>query len=126
MKRITLTDFSGGIVNNVNPDLVPDNAFEDIVDMEYRAGEGLTKRSQEILYSDLAGLTDDLGRNVLPIQSFVVWYPDIIPNNAIDNKIYIIQSRNRIVVYYRKGANWSKTCILEGSNKTATYYVSRS
>jgi|GEM_PF-2803441 len=126
MKRITLTDFSGGIINNVNPDLVPDNAFEDIVDMEYRAGEGLTKRSQEILYSDLAGLTDDLGRNVLPIQSFVVWYPDIIPNNAIDNKVYIIQSRNRIVVYYRKGVNWSKTCILEGSNKTATYYVSRS
>lgn len=125
MKRVTLTDFSGGMNEAANAQLLPDNVFADILNYEYRGIEGLTKRYVREIEADLDALTDDEDNIIHPIQSMAIWYPSRMPEDAYDDKIYVIQANDRIVAYYRTSAvAWSKTLLLEDSQERAKYHSS--
>lgn len=127
MKRVTLTDFSGGMNEAANPQLLPDNVFADILNYEYRGIEGLTKRYVREIEADLDALTDDEDNTIHPIQSMAIWYPSRMPAGAMAgaDKIYIIQANDRIVAYYRTSAvAWSKTLLLDRSPERAKYHSS--
>ncbi len=124
MKRVTLTDFSGGMNEAANPQLLPDNVFADILNYEYRGIEGLTKRYVREIEADLDALTDDEDNTIHPIQSMAVWHPSRMPEDAYDDKIYVIQANDRIVAYYRTSAvAWSKTLLATECSLKANYYV---
>lgn len=126
MKRISMTDFSGGMVQAINPEHVPDNAFEDIINYEYRGTDGLSIRLGQEEYEKLIGITDDKGASVNPATSIAVWYPSRMPSDAKDgeDKIFLIQSGEQVVAYYETDSGWSKTVLLTGSDAKAQYYLS--
>ena len=83
MKRVTLTDFSGGMNEAANAQLLPDNVFADILNYEYRGIEGLTKRYVREIETELDELTDDQDDPINPIQSMAIWYPSRMPAGAL-------------------------------------------
>ncbi len=124
MKRVTLTDFSGGMNEAANAQLLPDNVFADILNYEYRGIEGLTKRYVREIETGLDELTDDEDNTIHPIRSMAIWYPSRMPEDAYDDKIYVIQANDRIVAYYRTSAvAWSKTLLLDDSVNKASFHT---
>lgn len=89
MKRVSVTDFDGGVNDIDDAQLIADNQSVSIVNYEYRDLNGLKKR-----YG-----TGDHELNSVPGMasaiSFAVWYPnrklDDMPTTT--DKIYIIHSR---------------------------------
>jgi len=53
MKRLTLSDFSKGIIRDVNPERVPNEALYDALNYEYRGVEGLARRYRVEAYEQL-------------------------------------------------------------------------
>jgi hypothetical protein len=92
MSRLTISDLSGGVVDAVDGQKIPDNCLVEAVNYEYVNGTELVRRKN-------IGLSIDL--HIPNLRSFSVWYPT---NNLIDNidkHICIADNGQTISLYYR-------------------------
>ena len=104
MRRVSVSDFNGGIVNSADPQTIPDNACTDIVNYEYRDYTGL-KRRYDYGNSELNGAAID------EIKSFAIWYPSRKPTNMSSDKIYLVHSGSDLYVVYWSGLSWVKQAV---------------
>ena len=99
MNRISITDFNAGIIDAVDPTLIPDNALTEAENYEYLDLTGLKKR-RGVDFSELndAGFSD--------IHSFVVWYPSRMPSGATSDKVLIAHADGAISARWLAGSVW--------------------
>lgn len=99
MKRISITDLNGGVVNAVDPTLMPDNACVEIDNYEYRDFTGLAKR-MGVFPHELAatGLTGAM--------AIGVWYPNHYPAGCTGDKVYVVQTQRDIRLCWYAGTGW--------------------
>lgn len=102
MKRISIDDFNGGIVNAVDPQVIPDNACVDILNYEYLDYTGLKKR-KDVEFSELNDA------NIKNILSFAVWYPNRKLAGMVSDKIFIVHVDKNILITYKTATGWALT-----------------
>ena len=86
MKRVSINRFSGGLINKINPQRIPDNAMTEIENYEYRKSP-IPKKRFGIDDAELnqAGITD--------IYNFDIWYSGRKPDDMVDDKIFVIHTK---------------------------------
>jgi len=91
MKRITIDNLDGGVVNKVNPQTQPDNTLTEAENYEYRDYSGIKMRKGVDIDNDLKNI------NLDNIKSFAVWYPNRLPNDMLagEDRVYILNVGER-------------------------------
>lgn len=84
MKRVTIDNFDGGVVNKANPETQPDNTLTVAENYEYRDRQGLKKRfgNEQFPFDKIPNVTN--------IKKFDVWYPNRTLSNMTDDKLFVI------------------------------------
>jgi len=113
VKRISITDFNAGIIDAVDPTLIPDNALTEAENYEYLDLTGLKKR-RGVDFSELndAGFSD--------IHSFVVWYPSRMPSGATSDKVLIAHADGAISARWLAGSVWESQILFTDVPDDAT------
>jgi len=125
MKRLTLSDFSKGIIRDVNPERVPNEALYDALNYEYRGVEGLARRYGVEEYDDLNWIIFRFA--LTGIKAIAVWYPSVMPANAKvgADKIYAIHAGNSVGVYYYTsgsgGTDPAQTIVLDNAGSSVAF-----
>jgi hypothetical protein len=100
MKRVTLSDFSGGLHNAKDAELIPDNALSEAINYEYGV-DGVLKKRKGTDLSELEPLRDADFKNI------AVWYPSRRPDNlhADADVIYLVHYGTTVRMYYKDTAD---------------------
>ena len=99
-------DFSGGMIDKIEPELIPDNAVVKAINCEYVKSGVLTKR-RGTMPSDLqSGLAN---QGLLNPRDFWVWYPKTMPTVSIGSVVYVVYTNDyRICVLWKTSETlWS-------------------
>ena len=93
MKRLSLTDISGGINKAAEPQRIPDNACTEMLNYEYRDSMYPRKRMG----------TDDHILNRIArtsTRAVAVWYSRYRPLNCTDDKMYVMVCGTELILAY--------------------------
>ena len=85
MKRVSIDNFKGGVIDKVNPQKIPDNALTEVKNYEYRKTPILRKRFS----TDEAELNE---AKLEDIYNFDVWYPNKPLDDMYDDKIFVLHT----------------------------------
>jgi len=115
-KNIFIPDLSGGMVDAVRTSLLKDNECKEVVNYEIIEPGELTKRSQPYLtFDDIVG---GLASDDCVADSFVVWYPNNMPELGIDDYVvvvYVSEYRgspvNYLYLYYQTSSYWARVTL---------------
>lgn len=102
MKRISITDFNGGMIDAADPMLIPDNAMVLVENYEYIDNTGLKIRK---------GLNDSPLQNagMSGIGDIAVWYPANMPADSKGDSVLIFRKGQEIgLLFMRKRGVYGK------------------
>lgn len=96
MRRISIADFNGGMIDATDPMLIPDNAMVLVENYEYIDNTGLKVRK---------GLNDsplqDAGMGV--ISDIAVWYPAVMPTGGVGEAVSVFRIGGSIGLSFQSG-----------------------
>jgi len=120
MKRITINDFSAGIVNASDPMLIPDNACVEMENYEFRDGLYPRKRkaadTSEINEYPFGGI----------VHAVAVWYPRYMPSGEDSDKVYVVHYGKKISLLWLSNGAFSERVIFSDivESSKVTFFTS--
>lgn len=117
MKRISITDFNGGMIDATDPMLIPDNAMVLVENYEYIDNTGLKIRKD----SDDSPL-QDAGMGV--VSDIAVWYPAVMPTGGVGEAVSIFRRGGTIGISFQSGTGiYNSTIVFDDVPPSASVFI---